>query len=157
MASCYGCNADLPKGVPVIRRRVRTGGSSGVSWGKRVRVSSRSTYAERAFCQACIAAMDEKARQARQFRPFTKVGGAIAGFLLVVGMVGTAFDKKEAPATVASSAPAVASAPVVPDMALAVKKPKRKKRPKTAVAVAPSEDNSVLPMKNDDEPYELVK
>ncbi len=43
-------------------------------------------------------------------------------------------------------------------MAVAVKKPKKKKT-KAAVATgaAPADENGVMPLKNDDEPYELVK
>ncbi len=125
--------------------------------GRRLRTSSRTSYAEKPFCQACVAAMEEKARQARQFSPFTKIGGAVAGSLLVIGMIGSAFDKK-APTPPPTVVATPAAAPLVPDMAVAVKKPK-KKRPKSAVATraAPADENGVLPMKNDDEPYELVK
>lgn len=151
MASCYGCNADLPKGVPVIRRRVPTGGSSGVSWGKRVRVSSRSTYAERAFCEACAAAMDKRNSPG----PIMKAFGAVAGVFLLIGIIGAATKKDNNSVPAAVAAPVVATGTSAPDMAVAAKKLKKKRRKAAVAAATPDDPNAVMPMT--DEPNELVK
>lgn len=61
MASCYGCNADLPKGVPVQRRRIVVGTSSSVRVSKRVGYFSGTKHEDKAFCATCVAKVDAEA------------------------------------------------------------------------------------------------
>lgn len=66
MARCYRCNATLPAGVLVDRRRVLSGESEGVSFGTRsVRASSRNYFRQVPFCGGCAAEIDRQRAAAK--------------------------------------------------------------------------------------------
>lgn len=135
MASCYRCNADLPKGVPIIRQSVKMGASSGVSWGRRFRSSSRSSYSEKPFCQACVALMAAQRRSSGGL-----AGGCLAvvlgggAFVVLIGaLAGTSHQNPTPP-------PAVLATPQAAPPDMAKPKPHRRKKMKTTPKAEPKAD-----------------
>lgn len=159
MVSCYRCNAALPRGVPITRLRVEVGESNRVSAGRRYwSTSRRATYAEKPFCEACIAARQrdqddaEAARRAKSRKTFM-VLMALVGFFFVLGAIGSKLppapqDLK--PARVVVQQPQAAP----PDMAFAAGKRSRK-RNKPIVRKVGADATASQPSPN--EPYELLK
>ena len=59
MASCYICGAYIEPNTG-YRRRVNTGDSFGISYGRRITPSTRTYYGDRTLCQSCAKLHDRR-------------------------------------------------------------------------------------------------
>lgn len=84
MSNCYLCGRHFESSDFQLRRKVRTGGSEHIRFGRDRAVSARTSYGMRVVCKHCAKKIDEAKRQ-EIIRENWKLIGAVL-LLLVVAL-----------------------------------------------------------------------